>query len=122
MRAIFDCLFALLLLLNTHPPADKPRSDPPKPRVATQRANRGTPRTTAPCGGWRHLVARYDWNVDKACRILVCESKGDPNARNRRSTATGLFQILGGPTNPEANVAQAYRMWRARGWQPWVCQ
>lgn len=121
MRATFDCLFALLLLLNAHQPAHKARPAPQRPSRGVERTHAARA-SSGPCGGWRHLVARYDWNVDTACRILVCESKGDPSARNRRSTATGLFQILGGPTDAERNVAQAYAMWRARGWQPWVCR
>lgn len=89
-----------------------------------QRANRGSRRTSSvrrggDCGGWRQLVAQYPWDVDTACRVLMCESGGRADARNARSSATGLYQILGGPTDPAANVAQAYRMYAARGWQPW---
>lgn len=67
---------------------------------------------------WKALVAQYPWDVAVAERIVWCESRGDPNARNR-SGATGLFQILGGPIDPVANVATAYDMYRTRGWQPW---
>lgn len=119
MHPLYACICALLALLH---------SPQPKAHTAPQRASRGVERTHAvrapsgPCGGWRHLVERYEWNVDTACRVLVCESKGDPSARNR-SGATGLFQILrGGSTDPDRNVAQAVAMWRARGWQPWVCR
>ena len=52
-------------------------------------------------------------------RIVWCESRGNPNARNS-SGAVGLFQILGGSVDPVANVARAYEMYRARGWQPWT--
>lgn len=100
-------------------------------RLYVERASRSTARTTsaprvratrAPggCWGWLHLVSAYDWPVATACAVLGCESGGNPNARNSRSSATGLFQILNGPTDPAANVALAYRMWRARGWQPWT--
>lgn len=77
--------------------------------------------TRTNCGDWLDLVASYDWPVGTACRIMLCESSGDPNARNR-SGATGLFQILSGPTDPAENVALAYSMWSDRGWQPWVCK
>jgi hypothetical protein len=52
---------------------------------------------------------------------MMCESGGNANAYNARSGATGLFQILGGPFDPAANVAMAFRMWQQRGWQPWTC-
>jgi hypothetical protein len=67
---------------------------------------------------WRALVAQHPWNVAVAERVLWCESRGDPNAHN--AGANGLFQILGGPFDPAANVALAYRMYSARGWQPWT--
>ena len=67
---------------------------------------------------WNAIIARYPWDVRVAERIVWCESRGDPNARNG-SGAIGLFQILGGSFDPEANVASAYEMYRARGWQPW---
>lgn len=105
------------------------------------RVSRGTPRTTVEyirtkttkpermssgdgCGGWRDLVARHfpAAQVPTACRVLLCESGGNAAARNRRSSATGLFQILNGSTDPDTNVAQAAAMARARGWQPWVCK
>lgn len=78
-----------------------------------------TRRYTGGVERWRSLVARYPWPVDTALAVMACESGGDPNARNPDSSATGLFQILGGPTDPEANVALAFRMWQSRGWQPW---
>lgn len=71
---------------------------------------------------WDGLLAQYSWNTTAAFNIMWCESKGNPNARNPHSTATGLFQILGGPTDPAANVKLAYQMYSKRGWQPWVCR
>ncbi|GIV00823.1 MAG: hypothetical protein KatS3mg014_2438 [Actinomycetota bacterium] len=71
-----------------------------------------------PCGGWEHLVARHPWDVATACRILWCESRGDPAARNGRHV--GLFQIADGPADPAGNVALAASMWSRRGWQPWA--
>lgn len=73
------------------------------------------------CERWRPLIAAHfpASAVDRAIAVCNCESGGNPTARNPRSTATGLFQILRGPVDPEANVALAARMFRARGWQPW---
>lgn len=45
---------------------------------------------------WRWLVERYfpEGLVDEALAIIQCESRGNPDAENPRSTATGLFQFL----------------------------
>jgi len=69
---------------------------------------------------WRDEVSVFtDWNVSLMLSIMKCESGGNPNAHNR-SGATGLFQILGGPYNPIANIALAHTMWSTRGTQPWA--
>lgn len=70
---------------------------------------------------WDGLIALYNWAQAKAFAVMMCESGGNPKARNPHSTATGLFQILGGPTDPGSNVALAYSMYQKRGWKPWVC-
>ena len=47
---------------------------------------------------WRALVEEY-WpagQVDDALSVMECESKGDPNAYNEASGASGLFQFLPG--------------------------
>jgi len=90
---------------------------------------------TASVEQWRTLVSSYfpADQVDRALRIMACESAGDPNAYNR-SGASGLFQLMpiwyrGGtpygpfdPFNPDANVAAAAWLWSVQGWAPWVCQ
>jgi soluble lytic murein transglycosylase-like protein len=81
------------------------------------RVARPAPPSSGPVD-WKAIIRRHPWDVGVAERIVSCESRGNPNARNR-SGATGLFQILGGPLDPVANVARAYDMYRARGWQPW---
>lgn len=86
------------------------------------RARRTTVATAARTGGceaWRATVERYPWPVDTALRVMKCESGCRPDARNPRSTATGLYQILNGPLAAEANIAQAAAMHARRGWQPW---
>jgi hypothetical protein len=69
---------------------------------------------------WRPLVAAHpDWPVDTILRAMACESRGDPTAKNPRSTATGLLQVLGGSTDPATNVAQAHSIWRRQGLAAW---
>lgn len=84
---------------------------------------------------WRSLVATYfaPEDVDLALRVIVCESQGDPNAKNPHSSASGLFQHLGrfwtersaaagwagaDIFDPEANVAVAAWL-RQDGWHHW---
>lgn len=91
--------------------------------------------------GWRALVERYfpAGEVDRAIRIIACESNGDPSARNPSSGASGLFQHMPGSWakravgagfpgasifDPEANVAAAaWLVYDAQGggWHHWVC-
>lgn len=82
---------------------------------------------------WRGLVVAYfpAEQVDRALCIVYHESRGDPNADNPNSTATGLFQILyslWGPHygvtvaemyNPEVNTRIAADLWSKYGWWPW---
>lgn len=98
-------------------------------RAQSERASRSRPRTSTPTArpaagscdtsSWQACVASLPWSVSTAMAIVRCESGGNPNARNSHSSATGLFQILGGPIDPIANTLQAYSMYRSRGWQPW---
>ena len=89
---------------------------------------------------WRSLVAQWfrPEDVDRALRIMACESGGNPNAKNPGSSASGLFQHLGkywtarsaaaGFTgasifDPTANVATAAWLRDQRGgWLHWVCR
>lgn len=89
-----------------------------------------------PCGGWQREVEAEFGLVEapKACRVLVCESHGDPQARNR-SGATGLFQLMkvhagrfeargwswGDATDGVRNIAVAHDLWLEQGWTPWQC-
>lgn len=97
-----------------------PRSNPP--RVTPPQS--GT-RQSGACGGWHDLIASL-WpasQVGTACRIMMCESGGNPNAYNK-SGAIGLFQLLGhgGTTDPVQNATVAHRLWQSQGWSPWVCR
>ncbi len=86
---------------------------------------------------WRPLVASFfePRHVSRALRIIWCESKGDPNAENPTSTASGLFQHLGSLWeertaeaamegadifDPVANTAMAaWLVYEAGGWSHW---
>lgn len=83
---------------------------------------------------WRNLVAAYfpADQVDRALRVMACESGGDPNAYNP-SGATGLMQVLASwadnfgyqPADlfdPDINLHVASLLWADGGWGHWVCQ
>ena len=93
--------------------AEQPPTKAPAPRTVSAPARRSVRLSV----DWETLVSQYPWDVALARQVLWCESRGDPNAEN--AGANGLFQILGGPFDPTANVALAYEMYSARGWQPW---
>lgn len=88
---------------------------------------------------WRPLVEYYFHaeDVEWALRVMRCESRGDPNAANPRSSARGLFQHLkrlwperavsaGWPgadiLDPEANIAVAAWLLYEGGPSHWVCR
>ena len=92
---------------------------------------------------WRPLVAAWfrPGDVDRAMRIMQCESGGDPNVMHDYSnpaSASGLFQHLGkywasrsaaagfagySVFDPTANVATAAWLRDQRGgWGHWVCR
>ena len=98
------------------------------------------PPTTAGVEQWRTLVAAYfpADQVDRALRVMACESGGDPNAYNP-SGASGLMQVLSSwadnfgyrPADlfdPAINLRVARYLWddgEARvgnGWVHWVCR
>lgn len=80
-----------------------------------------------------------EW-VPWALAIMECESRGDPDAKNPRSTAAGLFQFLrstwdwvndytgfpdydtGAPYDPEMNVIQAAWLLENGGPSHWKCK
>lgn len=68
---------------------------------------------------------------ERAVRVARCESHFNPLAQNRRSTAFGIFQFLNSTwkgtgiqktSDPGLQVEAAFRLWKARGWSPWVCR
>lgn len=87
---------------------------------------------------WRALVEKHfaPDQVAKAMRVMACESGGNPDAKNPRSGAAGLFQHLqkywasrtaaaGYPGasifDPEANIAASAWLSSNHGWQHWTC-
>jgi len=86
---------------------------------------------------WRPLVAAFfrPHDVDRALRVIRCESRGDPTAANPRSSARGLFQILArywparsakagwegaDILDPVANTAvAAWLVYEGGGWAHW---
>lgn len=92
------------------------------------------PQSETGVDGWWSLVAINfpPDEVDTALRVMACESGGNPKAKNPRSSASGLFQILGGWADhfgfprewlfdPEINVETARRVWDIQGWGAWTC-
>ena len=100
--------------------------------------------TTAPqtnstnCGGWEGLVAEFfPDEVGTACRVLVCESQGNPNAvsptddhglmqLNRPSWQRRFQEVTGVPFfdgvyDPVLNLRFAAWLRNAAGWNQWAC-
>lgn len=76
-------------------------------------------------GRWYDCCARYfpRAQLQKCMFCIKHESGGNPKAYNRNSGAKGLFQLLGYKCSvwrPETNIRLAAKLWRARGWEPWV--
>ena len=87
---------------------------------------------------WRPVVDMYfpDDRIDWALRIMECESRGDPLAKNPNSSASGLFQHLArlfperataagwddaDVFDPFANIAVAAWLLDNGGTSHWVC-
>jgi len=129
-------------MLNQHPGWDGDYLSAPKPQVHTAAA-KPKPKPHSYSGGveqWRPLVETYfaPHLVATAMCIMDAESRGDPTAKNPRSTAAGLFQFLkstwdkvvpssitggsyssGQVYDPEANVRAAAWLQAAAGWTQW---
>ena len=112
----------------------------PVPHTHTPRRATPAPVVGTSIEQWRSLVETYfrAADVERALRIMACESGGNPDAKNPRSSASGLFQHLGkywasrstaagyaGASifDPTANVAVAAWLRDQRGgFNHWVCQ
>jgi len=86
---------------------------------------------------WYNLLTQYDWDAETAYEIMLCESKGNPEAHNfshkTKDDSWGLFQInLYGELAktrpspewlkiPENNIDYAYKIYLENGWGQWTC-
>jgi hypothetical protein len=117
--------------------------EPEEPAVARRAVQAQPPATTsrklAPrdVEAWRPLVEAHfaPSDVARALAVISCESSGDPNAKNPRSSASGLFQHLGrfwaersvkagvpgaDIFDPTANVTvAAWLVYEGGGWSHW---
>ena len=89
--------------------------------------------SAGPVERWRQLVAGEfpATEVETALCIIRHESGGDPDADNPRSSAKGLFQVLGSLWAPHYRVSQAELydpatnvriagdIWANHGWSAW---
>lgn len=109
---------------------------PPPPPPKTKRTVAAAPPAAGSCGGWLDAItaAFGPERTPRACRIMMCESGGNPTAQNPHSTASGLFQFL---RSTWANYAGYSEAWLApplvqieaaaalqarSGWGQWVCR
>ena len=82
---------------------------------------------------WRSLVSAYfaPGDVDRALCLMHYESGGNPNAKNPRSSARGLMQILASLWaphfgvsyedlyDPATNISIAAQIKASQGWTAW---
>jgi hypothetical protein len=131
---------------TTQPGGTSPTTTNPPAATTTTSGGGGYPWNPPPAvEQWRGLVSQHfpASRVDQALHIMWCESRGDPNAYNPFSGASGLFQFIpstwattapaagyGGssPFDPTANVATAawlanrYQELGQYYWQAWSCK
>jgi hypothetical protein len=101
----------------------------PAPAPARRSSTTSRPSVPGSVEAWRPLVAQHfpAGEVDRALCLIYHESRGDPSARNPRSSATGLFQILAfwedryglDRLDPAQNVQLARIIRDAQGWTAW---
>jgi hypothetical protein len=85
--------------------------------------------TAGPCGQWADTATAAGWAAGEwptVARVMWCESRCQPTARNR-SGAAGLMEVMPGwwggrdPYDPAANLTMALEVWHAQGWRAWSC-
>lgn len=115
-------------------------SDPPR-HASPSRSGNPSPSAGSGMGSnveqWRPIVEQYFGdNTNAALRVMACESGGNPNAKNPRSSASGLFQFLAstwtsttGETYPgnvfdgPSNIAAAAKLSNGgSNWSQWSCK
>ena len=104
-----------LQVAATPPPPPRPTPDGP---------------SWARCPQWWSEARDSGWpeqQLPTLDRVMWCESRCDPNARNR-SGASGLMQLMplwwrgkGDPFNPSYNLTRALYVLDVQGWNAWSC-
>ena len=75
---------------------------------------------------YTRLLRKYDWDIESAKRIMMCESSGNPNAIGDTDTeyfSYGLMQVRALRDRPEPewllvpknNIEYAYKIWLQEG-------
>lgn len=83
----------------------------------------------------RGLVSKYDWDVELATKIVLCESSGRIDVVNNNPAtgdySVGLMQVnIKGSLakdrpleedlkNPEKNIEFSYLLYKSGGWKNW---
>lgn len=73
------------------------------------------------------IRATFTEDPETAVRVAKCESGLNPKAKNKTSSARGLFQIMQSwhkvsekwLLNEDINIAIAHQLWHEQGWVPW---
>jgi Transglycosylase-like domain len=120
-------------------PATATRSDPPPVHAAPVQQVAAAPAAVGGNPGTQAIVneilAVFGPNGNAALNVARCESGLNPNAYNRSSGASGLFQFLAStwagtsyagqsPFNASANIHAAYQVFTRDGysWREWTCK
>ena len=118
------------------------RLDPPQPppvESTTPPPSGSSASANGRCVGWEPLLAEHSpgWSIERMSRIMYRESRCQPGARNRSSSATGLLQILSSHcswlagqlgtwctrdrlTDAEFNIRAAAVLWSEQGYGAWA--
>lgn len=139
----WETVTAVVSAVETYAAAIAPPPPPPPPRPTP--AARSAPAPVEAPGWAREAVEAYfpADQVERALRIMRCESTFQPGVTNPSSGTRGLFQIhpgwstswgWPGPLVSDLgytwdqmyevwpNVHVAYVIWSNSGWGPWTCR
>ena len=133
-----DATIAVLSVpTTTTVPPTTTTTAPPPPTTVAPPPPVAAPAPSGGCSGWADLVAAYfpPAQVATACRVMACESGGNPGVHNEAgSGASGLFQFMPGTWtsttglappasaySPDVQIRAAAALWASSGWGPWGC-
>ena len=108
----------------------------PEPSVQAESV-KPVAKATAPvgCETYRHMVEKYDWNVDTMMYAMQKESGCNPQAVGDNYVIVGVYApscgllqvrtLAGRPTceelkDPATNIATAYAIWKSQGYRAWT--